>query len=95
MPLPVALVPKFTALVWAPAQTVWFEMVFSVIDGLTVILKFLLVPAHALLLYVYVGVTVIVPSMGAVVVLVPVNAAIELPVPLAARPMFALVFDQE
>ena len=57
--------------------------------GFTVIVKLNGVPAQLLA----VGVTVITPVIGEDVVLVPAKDEI-LPVPLAARPIDVLVFDQ-
>ena len=61
--------------------------------GFTVTVKFLLLPGQFTLLYLYVGVTVMVPLIGALPAFVPVNAAMELPLPLAPRPMAVFVFD--
>ena len=69
-------------------------MVLTVMVGFTVMVKDAGVPWHALPLYVYVGVTVMVPVIGVVVLLVAANAAMLFPVPLAPSPIAVLVFDQ-
>jgi hypothetical protein len=85
--------PMVTAAVVDPAHTTWFEIAFTVGVGLTVIVKLTGVPVQVVALLVNVGVTVIVPDIGAVPLFVATNGAI-LPVPLAGRPMAGLLFVQ-
>ena len=80
---------KFTASVAAPLHLVWSAGLVTVGVGLTVMVKVDGTPGQP----VDVGVTVIVPVIGAFVALVAVNEAIS-PVPLAAKPMAVLVFVQ-
>ena len=61
-------------------------------DGFTVMVKLLVDPVHDLPPLVNVGVTTIVAVMGAVVVFVAEKDI--LPVPLAANPMFVVLFVQ-
>jgi hypothetical protein len=85
---------KLTAFVLIPLQTVWFAIgPLTVALGLTVILKLVVLPAHATLLFVKVGVTITLPVIGPVVVLVPKNDAI-LPEPGEARPIAVLLLVQ-
>ena len=65
-----------------------FEGTVTVGVGFTVIEYELGVPAHPLTV---IGVTVIVATLGALVVFVAVNARMS-PVPLAANPMLLLLF---
>ena len=80
---------KFTASVAAPLHFVWSTGLSTVGVGLTVIVKVDGTPGQP----VEVGVTVIVPVIGAFVALVAVNEAIS-PVPLAAKPIAVLSFVQ-
>ena len=80
---------KLTASVCAPLHLVWLVGLVAVGVGLTVMVKVDGTPGQP----VDVGVTVIVPVIAVFPVLVAVNEAIS-PVPLAAKPMAALVFIQ-
>ena len=80
---------KFTASVATPLHFVWSAGLLTVGVGLTVIVKVDGRPGQP----VEVGVTVIVPVIGAFVALVAVNEAIS-PVPLAGNPIAVLVFVQ-
>ena len=71
----------------APLHNVWFAIVLTTGVGFTVIVKFLKEPVQPLAD----GVTVIVAVMGALALLVATKDAM-LPVPLAARPMDAVLF---
>lgn len=62
--------------------------------GFTVMVKLFDGPAQLTPPLVNVGVTVIVPVMGAVVVLVAVNVGKLLPVPTPPNPILILLFDQ-
>ena len=84
---------KFTAVVVAPLHNVWLATAFTVGVGFTVIVNVVGVPVQVTPLLVYVGVTVIVATTGALVGLVAVKDAI-LPVPDAARPMLVLLLVQ-
>ena len=81
---------KFTASVAAPLHFVWSAGLLTVGVGLIVMVKVVATPGQLL---VEVGVTVIVPVIGAFVALVAVNEAIS-PVPLAANPIAVLLFVQ-
>lgn len=78
-----------TAVVVAPAQSIWLAGWFTLGVGFTVIVKLTDEPPQPVEL----GVTVIVAVCTVVVVLVAVKAAI-LPVPDAARPIPVLLFVQ-
>ena len=80
---------KLTAVVGAPAQTVWLDMVPAVGVGFTVMVKVIGVPVQPPA----VGVTVMVLVTGVVPVLVAVNDPI-LPTPEPAKPMVVLLFVQ-
>ena len=80
---------KLTASVGVPLHFVWSAGSFTVGVGLTVTVKETGVPGQLLI----VGVTSIVPLIGAFVVLVIVNGAI-LPVPMATNPIAGFVFVQ-
>lgn len=82
-----------TAVVAAPAQSTWFAITFTVGVGFTVIVKLIAGPVHVTPPDVNVGVTVIVATRAALVVLVAVKPGI-FPVPDAARPMPVLLFAQ-
>ena len=82
---------KFTAAVVEPAHTVWFAIAFTVAVGLTVIVNVIAAPVQVP--PGPVGVTVIVPDIGAAVPFVAVKLAM-LPVPAAARPIAVLLFVQ-
>ena len=81
--------PKFTASVGVLLHLVWSADLVTVGVGLTVIVNETEVPVQPLA----VGVTVIVPVIGAVVVLVAVNGLI-FPLPLAPKPIAVLVLVQ-
>ena len=74
--------PVKLAVTVTPAHTVWLACAFTVGVGLTVIVKLIGVPAHPLA----VGVTVIVATTGALVILVATKLAM-LPLPAAASPI--------
>ena len=78
-----------TAVVVAPAQSVWLGTDCTTGVGFTVIVNDIDCPAHPPA----VGATVIVAVIGFAVVLVAVKAAI-LPVPAAARPIDGWLFVQ-
>ena len=88
--VPATLPVKVVAGTTSPLQTTWFDGSFAVGTVLTVIANVTGVPVQALAE----GVTVIVPEIFSLVVFVAVKAAIS-PVPLVAKPMFALEFVQE
>ena len=90
---PVFVVPKFTAVVGRPLQTVWFEIVLTCPFGLTVMVNVLTAPVHVTVPFAYEGVTVMVAITGAVPVFVALKAAI-FPDPLAANPIEGLSFTQ-
>lgn len=83
---------KLIAAVAALLQTAWLVGWSIVGAGLTVIVKVTGVPTQATPPLVNVGVTTIVPVMGAVVVLVATK--FKLPVPAAGRPIAGLEFVQ-
>lgn len=83
---------KFTGAVAAPLHTTCGCTAFTVGTGFTVMVKVCGVPVQVPPPLVYVGVTVIVPVIGAAVVLVAVK--FRLPVPLAAKPMAVLLLVQ-
>jgi hypothetical protein len=87
--VPLTGLPKLTDEVFAPLHKVWLLMVFTVGVGFTVMLKVVAAPVQPLAD----GVTVIVPEIGALVVLVAVNAEM-FPVPLAPKPIAVFVFVQ-
>ena len=78
-----------TVVVAAPLHNVWLETEATVGVGLTVMLNVVDEPVQ---LFAF-GVTVMVATCAVVPLLVAVNEAIS-PVPLAARPMLVLLFDQ-
>jgi hypothetical protein len=80
---------KATAVVAEPLHKVWFDTVFTVGVGLTVIVNVFAVPGQPA----FTGVTVIVAVTGDVVLLVAVNEAMS-PEPLAARPIEVASFVQ-
>ena len=84
---------KLIAVVVAPLHSVWLATAFTVGVGFTVIVNVIGVPVQVTPLLVYVGVTVIVATTGAVPVLIAVKLAI-LPVPVAASPILVLLFVQ-
>jgi len=79
---PVVGLVKFTAAVAVLLHTTWLAGWFTTGVGLTVIVKLIGCPAHPLAT----GVTVIVATSGALVLLVAINDAMS-PVPAGARPM--------
>ena len=87
--MPVTVPVKLTAAVAAPAHKVWLVTGSTVGIGVTVIVKVTGVPGQPFAT----GVTVMVPLIGVVPALVPVNEAI-LPVPEAPRPMAVLLLVQ-
>ena len=80
---------KFTAVVVAPLHTVWSAGLVTMGAGSTVMVKETGEPGQPFI----VGVTVMVPVVGALVVLVAVKEAI-FPLPLAAKPIVVLLFVQ-
>ena len=84
--VPVNAILKFLL---RPAQLVLEPDRLAVGLGLTVMVKVLALPAHALA----VGVTLMVATIGALVLLVAVKEGI-LPVPAAAKPMAVLLLVQ-
>ena len=89
----VLLVVNTTAVVALPLQTTWLVGWFTWDDGLTVIVKVFVGPVQETVPLVYVGVTIIVASTGAVPILIAVNAVIS-PVPVAANPIVGSEFAQ-
>jgi hypothetical protein len=81
---------KVTAVVLAPAHSVWLATAPTVGVGFTVMVNVIGVPVQVVPPLVYVGVTVIVATTGAVVAFVAVKLGI-LPVPDAARPILVLL----
>jgi hypothetical protein len=90
---PVALLLKLMAAVDEPLHKTWLPTIFTVMAGCTVIVNVVAVPIQLTPLLVYVGVTVILATNGAVPLLVAVKAGI-FPVPLAGSPMEGSVFTQ-
>ena len=80
---------KFTASVCVPLHFVWSAGFTTVGVGFTVMVNVVGRPGQP----VDIGVTVIVPLIGAIVVFVAVNEAIS-PVPLAVKPIAVLLFVQ-
>ena len=80
------MVANVTAVVTSLLQTTWFTGWVTCPVGFTVIVKVFVRPEQLLLPLVKVGVTTIVATTGAVVVLTAVNEAI-LPVPDPAKPI--------
>ena len=80
---------KFTASVVAPLHFVWSADSSTIGAGLTVMVKDFGAPEQPLI----VGITSIVPLIGALVELVAVNEPI-FPAPLAANPIAVLLFVQ-
>ena len=89
---PELLVPNVTRVVRTPLHNTWSAGLFTWPAGFTVIENVLAVPTQDVPPFVYVGVTVIIPEMGAVEVLDAVKEI--LPVPLAAKPMAVLSLAQ-
>ena len=83
---PLTGVVKLMLAVGAPLHTTWFATGLTTGGGLTVIVKVIGVPTQLTAPLVYVGVTVIVATTGALVTFTAVKLAIS-PVPLAARPI--------
>ena len=90
---PVVGLLKVTAFELAPLHNTWFATVFTVAVGLTVMVNVFDGPEQVVPPFVNVGVTVIVATNGALVVLVAVKLAI-LPVPLPANPIAGILFVQ-
>jgi hypothetical protein len=88
--VPVVVLLNVNALWVAPLQSVWLPGTITLGVGFTVIVKFCDVPTQPLA----VGVTVIVAVTGELPLLAAVNEAMVLPVPLPARPMDVVLFDQ-
>ena len=90
------LVLNTTAVVCVPAHLTWLGIALTCPFGFTVIVKLVVAPGQDVPPFVNVGVTVIVPEIGAVVVLVAVNAGIPVALPplLAASPIAVFVFVQ-
>ena len=84
---------KLILAVGAPLHTVWLATGFTTGGGLTVMVKVMGVPVQLTAPLVYVGVTVIVATTGAVVTFTAVKLAI-FPVPLAASPIDGAVLVQ-
>ena len=88
-----AIVPvKFTGAVCAPGQTDWLAGWLTVGVGLTVIVNVVVAPVQVVPPLVKVGVTTIVPVIGAMPAFVDVKDM--LPVPLAPKPMAVLLLVQ-
>jgi len=90
---PVAGLLKLIAAVDEPLHNTWLATAFTVTPGSTVMVNVVAAPVQLTPLYVYVGVTVILAIIGAVLPLVAVKAGIS-PVPLAGRPIEGSVFTQ-
>jgi hypothetical protein len=86
-------VVKVTPVVAALLHTVWLVGCATWPAGFTVMVKVCAVPTHAVVL-VKVGVTVMVATIGAVVVFVAVKEAIS-PVPEAPKPILVVVLLHE
>lgn len=84
---------KLMGVVDDPLHKVWSVGLVTAGVGLMVMVNVLAVPGQVLPAFVKLGVTVILPVMGALVVLVPINDAIS-PVPLAPKPMLVLSLVQ-
>lgn len=84
---------KLTAAVAVLLHTTWLATGSMIGGGLTVIVNVIGVPTQLTAPLVYVGVTVIVATTGALVTLIATKLAI-LPVPLAARPMLGALLVQ-
>lgn len=76
-----------------PLQAVWLAIAFTDGVGLTVIVKLIVGPVQVTPPDVNTGVTVMVATTGALVILVAVKLGI-LPVPVAARPILTLLLVQ-
>jgi hypothetical protein len=90
---PVYVVLKLIAVVVLLLHKDWLATGFTVTDGFTVIVNVIDVPAQLPPALVYVGVTIIVAVIGAVVVLVAMKDAM-LPNPFAANPIDGVLFTQ-
>ena len=88
------VVTKVTARVVAPWHKTWSGGSFTSPNGLTVMVKVCDVPPQLIPALVNVGVTVMVATTGAVVVLIVVKDAI-FPLPPAERPMLVLLLLHE
>ena len=76
-----------------PLHNTWLATAFTVAVGFTVIVNVDAMPTQLTPLFVKVGVTIIVATTGAVVLLVATKVGI-LPVPLAAIPIDGVLFVQ-
>ena len=85
----IGLVKVITGAVPFSQTVLLFTLMEAVMVGLTVMLKVIAGPGHPFA----VGVTVIIPVMGALVALLVVNDGI-FPEPLAAKPMAVLLLVQ-
>lgn len=83
---------KLTGAVTTVLHTAWLATGATFGTGLTVILKVMLAPVHVVPPNVKVGVTTIVPVIGAPLVFVVTK--FRLPIPDAPRPMAVLLFVQ-
>lgn len=91
--VPVTGPVKFIALVVAPLHKTWLATAFTDGVGFTVMVKLIAGPVQVTPPAVNTGVTVIVATTGALVILVAVKLPI-LPVPLAASPMLVVLLVQ-
>lgn len=91
--VPVTLLLKMTAATEVPLQTVRLGRSLTAGVGLIVIVKVLGRPVQFNPLLVNLGTTLIVATMGTVLVLIAVNTG-KLSVPLAAKPMAGVEFVQ-
>ena len=89
----VLVVANVIAVVAPELQTTWFTGWVTCPVGFTVMVKVFVVPVHIEVPLVKVGVTIIVATTGAVVVLTAVNKAIS-PVPDPDKPMDVVLFVQ-
>ena len=87
---PVLVVPNVTSVVLAALQTTWLEGWFTCAVGLTVMVKAVVGPVQPAAVR---GVIVIVPEIGAAVLLIAVKEGM-FPAPLAAKPIAGLLFTQ-
>jgi hypothetical protein len=90
---PVAVLAKVTAVVAVALQSTLLATAVTVAVGFTVMVKMEAVPVQLTPPLVYVGVTVMVSTTGAVPVLMAVKDAMS-PVPLAAKPIEVFLFIQ-
>jgi len=90
---PVASELNVMSEVYEPVHITWLLAADAFGVGLTVTAAVAVVPSQPRPPNVNVGVTVILPEIGDVPLLVPVNPDMLLPVPLAPRPIDVLSFD--